>query len=151
MTQTDIPLLFSADAEESLCGGIIIREEIPDEIKLYGLKPGDFYIIRNRWVWMAAISLGKYDIKTLWEELERTKGKKDLNGFGGPARLTTLVYRCDNSYDIEKDARVIKELSERRFALRIANRLAQVIYALDEPFNLDDIVTKLYKSRVQTE
>lgn len=149
--ESKIPLLFDEEAEESLLGGVIIQEGIPPGVLKYGLVPRDFYIIRNQWVWRVILSLASFDIRTVWEELEKKQSKQELSGFGGPARLTTLVYRCQNSCDIERDAQLIKELSERRFALRIANRLAQVVYALNEPFDLNDIILKLYNSRVKIE
>jgi len=153
-----IPVLYSVEAEESLCGGVLIRAsedgQIPEELKKYNLKPKDFFIIRNQWVWDAMLELDvqkKLDILTVWDMLWVKHSKKDCREFGGPARLTTLLVRCDNSYDIERDAELIKELSERRFALRIANRLAQVIYTLNEPFDLNNIIAKLYTSRIKLE
>jgi replicative DNA helicase len=147
----DIPLLCDVDAEESLLGGVIIQEGIPPEVLHYSIVPKDFYIIRNQWVWSAVLELDKFKRLNILTLADLLHERKKLVEIGGPARLTTFVIRCYDSCDIERDAILIKELAERRFALRVANRLAQLIYTLNEPFSLDDIVIKLYKSRLQTE
>ncbi len=44
------------EAEEAVLGAILINEEVYYEVAQI-LKPDDFYIVRNRWIWEAFMRL----------------------------------------------------------------------------------------------
>src|SRR3990167_9707053 len=84
-----IPVVpHSREAEEAVCGSVLINPEAYYEIR-ETLKPGDFYIHRLRWVMEAfqALHEGRVPIDSLTvaDALER-EGR--LAECGGPAYLT---------------------------------------------------------------
>ena len=76
------------EAEEAAIGCVLID---PFALKtLAFLKPEDFYIVRNRWIWSAFLSLEEkrleIDLVTVCDEMERAG---NLAEAGGPAYLTS--------------------------------------------------------------
>ena len=75
-------------SEEAVLGAILINPEAYYDVAQF-LKPEDFYIHRNKWIWEAMVNLFEQriplDMLTIAEELERTGYITEL---GGPAYLT---------------------------------------------------------------
>lgn len=110
----------SREAEESLLGSILID---PDVLKSLTLSPGDFYIIRNRWVFEAARKLDAaglaLDYTTICDALERDG---HLAEAGGPAFLTGLIASTPTSINAEHYAALVRDYAAKRAILALMGR-----------------------------
>lgn len=83
--------LYNAEAEEAVLGALLIEPDRLTQVAFF-LRPKDFYIQRNAWVYEAILELHEdgvaVDVVTLADYLER---KEKLEGLGGAARLTELL------------------------------------------------------------
>src|SRR5512138_3221145 len=81
----------SRPAEEAVLGAVLIDAEAYYSVAQF-LRPDDFYIVRNRWVWEAFTRLHErrapIDYLTVCEELEQ---QGQLAEIGGPAYVMTLI------------------------------------------------------------
>ncbi len=78
-----------------------------------GLKSGDFYIQRWRWVWEACEKIkaadDHIDLETLEKELEKAGRLKDVTSHGG-----LMDYFVPSLLHVEANARLVREMAERR-------------------------------------
>lgn len=137
------------EAEESLIGSILINSDLFPEITTI-VKASDFHVHANQWMWEAFESLTAkrepIDYVTVSNHLENN-GK--LNEMGGAAHLTKLVNMMGVSLNAEAYARIVKECSERRHAIKFANKIAQAAYKTDEPFDSSTFLKDLIHSERQ--
>lgn len=121
----------SIQAEEALLGSIFIDPDVLVTMAVSALDPGDFYIVRNRWVYEAMREAGRgggaVDFMTVTDALERS-GK--LVEAGGQAYLMQLIGKTPTSMHAERYAEIVKDRAQRRQMLKIANQLAQDVYDL---------------------
>jgi len=134
--QTTLP--YSPTAEEAVLGAILID---PETIQKVGkLDPMDFYIERNRWVYLAALELYRsgqaVDYLTVCAALDKA-GR--LSSIGGPARVTQLINSTVSALHAESYAEIVAEKARRRRLIDIASRLASS--AFDEKSNLSDAIS----------
>jgi replicative DNA helicase len=146
----------SRQAEEAVLGAILIDSESYFTIAQF-LKPDDFYIVRNRWIWEACTRLherrGPIDYLTVCETLEQ---QGQLSEVGGPAYVMSLINQTPSSLNAEAYARMVEENAIRRRMLSAANELAKLAY--DQKQSVDTIMDEAEKSifsiserRVQTD
>jgi replicative DNA helicase len=114
----------SREAEESVLGSVLINPEAYLDIAQF-LKPDDFYIVRNRWVWEAYMRLSEKRIPidniTICNELQQ---KDQLSEVGGPAYITFLISQVPTSLNATAYGHIVEEKSIRRRMLTAANDMA---------------------------
>lgn len=134
----------SRQAEEAVLGAILIDSEAYFNVAQF-LKPDDFYIVRNRWVWESFTRLHErrapIDYLTVCEELEQ---QNQLSEVGGPAYIMSLVNQTPSSMNAEAYARLVEENAVRRRMLAAANDLARLAY--DQKQSVDTIMDEAEKS-----
>lgn len=135
----------SREAEEAVLGAALIN---PDAIRsISWLKPDDFYIHRNRWIWDAMLSLDKQgipvDLVTLGEEVEK------LNLDVQTAYVTSLINQTPTSLNIEHYAHIVVDHAQRRNDINIANQIAAGAYSTDgvDRAHIIDLLTKNTNNR----
>ncbi len=119
----------SVQAEEALLGALLINPEL---LKTIDIRPEDFYIIRNRWIFEAMLEIrqtAQVDYMTVCAALE-SNGK--LNEIKGPAYLLDLIARTPTSLHAESYADIIRDRARRRRILEIAANLTKAAYDLDQ-------------------
>ena len=129
---SEIPTVpHNREAEEALLGAILINPEAYYDVAPF-LKPDDFYLQRNRWIWEAFTALHErrapLDFITLSEELAQ---KGQLEEIGGPAFLSSLVSNVPTSLHAEAYGRIIEANAIRRRMLNAANQIAKLAYQED--------------------
>lgn len=131
----------SEDAEAALIGSILID---PDESMTTVqpiVQPGDFYIVRNRWIYEAALALQErgdaIDMLTLDSELAR-QGRAVESG--GMARLAELMTAVPTALNVETYARQVAEDGNRRRLLNSASEIARIAYSRSIP--ADQLATR---------
>lgn len=139
------------EAEESTIGSILINPDLFPEVSQI-VKSTDFYIHRHRWIWEACESLvakrEPLDLVTVANELDR---KGNLDEAGGPAYITGLINASVASYNAEAYARIVKDFSDRRHGIKVANEIAQAAYKSDQAFDLSAFAPDLVQSeRLET-
>jgi replicative DNA helicase len=144
-TTTSIAVPHSREAEEAVLGAALIN---PDSIRLISwLKPLDFYIQRNRWVWEAMLILDKQgipvDLVTLGEEI--AKQSFDVQS----SYVTSLINQAPTSMNIEHYAQIVSGHAERRTYIQIANQIATGAYSTDgvDRAHIIDLLTKNTSNR----
>jgi replicative DNA helicase len=134
----------SRQAEEAVLGAILIDSESYFSVAQF-LKPDDFYIVRNRWVWDVFTRLHErrapIDYLTVCEELEQ---QGQLAEVGGPAYIMALINQTPSSLNADAYARLVEENSVRRRMLHAANDLARLAY--DQKQTVDTIMDEAEKS-----
>ena len=134
----------SRQAEEAVLGSILIDSEAYFNVAQF-IKPDDFYIVRNRWIWEAFTRLHErraaIDYLTLCEELEQ---QGQLGEIGGPAYIMSLINQTPSSLNAEAYAHLVEENSVRRRMLLAANDLARLAY--DQKQSVDTIMDEAEKS-----
>jgi len=115
----------SREAEESVLGSVFINPEAYLDVAQF-LKPDDFYIVRNRWVWEAFMNLSEKRIPidniTVCNELQQ---KDQLAEVGGPAYITFLISQVPTSLNAVSYGHIVEEKSIRRRMLTAANDMAK--------------------------
>lgn len=136
--QETMALPHSPSAEEAVLGSVIIDPEVL--VKIGNLPPEDFYIVRNRFVWVAILDLRRrgqdIDYLTICAELDKN-GR--LHEIGGQSRIMQLVNHTATSMHAESYAEIVREKAKRRRILETAKRLSMA--AFDETCNLDSAVS----------
>jgi len=125
-------------AEEAVLGSVLIDPDAYFAVAQI-LTAGDFYIVRNRWVWEAFTALTErhtpIDYLTVCSELETNNR---LGEVGGPAYLMTLINQTPSSLNAEAYAQLVAETATRRRLIEAANRIAGLGY--DDCLPLDDSI-----------
>lgn len=131
-------------AEEAVLGAVLVNPEVFLEIS-HKLRADDFYIVRNRWVWEAFVSLNErrvpIDYLTVENELEQ---RGQLVEIGGAAYLTSLITQTPTSMHAEAYAGIVEETSIRRRMLASANEMARM--AFDQHRDIDTLIAEAEKS-----
>lgn len=132
-------------AEEAVLGSLIINPEMYYQVAAI-LKPSDFYITRNNWVFEAIGNLHRahldIDLITICNEMDK-RGED----YGGSAYLTSLVTSMPTSINVVSYARLVAEQATRRGIINHANKAASLAYS-SEP--IDDVLTQLQASASET-
>ncbi len=132
------------EAEEAVLGSLLINPESYHEISQI-LRPDDFYIIRNQWIYEVIIRLFEkrisIDILTVSEALEE---QNRLAEIGGQAYLLALVNQTPTSLHAEAYAHIVEQNSIRRRMLASANEMAKLAY--DQEKSVETILSTAEKS-----
>jgi replicative DNA helicase len=119
----------SRSAEEAVLGAGLIDSEC---IRKINLRPEEFYLVRNGWIWNAMQELTRKgttpNILTVASSLYASGRLEEV---GGQAYLIGLVTACPSTYNVESYAGIVRERAKRRDIIQIANNLAQGSFDLD--------------------
>ncbi len=132
------------EAEEAVLGAVLINPEVYYEIAQF-LRPEDFYIVRNRWIWEAFMRLNErrtqIDYLLVIQELEQ---QGQIIEAGGPAYVTSLLSQTPTSLHAVAYARIVEENAIRRRMLAAANEMARL--AFDQRRSVDTLIDEAEKS-----
>lgn len=128
---------YSQEAEEAVIGAVLIDPDAFLIVRSF-LKPEDFYVLRNTYVWEALDRLSgrgdAIDYLTLQDEL-RTQLR--LTEVGGPAYLTQLINSTPTSVHAEIYGRLVQRCAIRRRLLLAADEIKGL--ALDEEMPIEKV------------
>jgi len=132
------------EAEEALIGAVLISPDVYLDVSQF-LKPGDFFLVRNQWVWECFQHLSEtrqpIDLVTVTETLIN---RGQLDEVGGQAYLITLVNQSPNAFHAESYARIIEQNAIRRRMLEAANEIARLAFQQDQ--SIDFVVDEAEKA-----
>lgn len=113
------------EAEEAVLGSLMID---PASIPLIAsfLKPEDFYIVKNGWIYSALLKLGeKADLLTVSANLQ---ADLLLDSVGGDAFLAQLTASVPTALNVEAYAEIVLQFSTRRKLISAASEIARMGY-----------------------
>jgi len=121
----------SRETEEALLGAVLLS---PKWIKVLDLRPKDFYLHKNRWIWQTLCELNDEEAQIDFISVsDRLDKKKLLGELGGPAYLASLLSLTPTSLHAETYARILRDRTSRRELLQLANETARQAYQLETP------------------
>jgi len=128
----------SRESEEAVIGAAMIDPGVM-YVEVAFLKPDDFYIHRNQWLWQALVRLHSenipIDFLTVTEEIDKMGHLADI---GGAAYVTKVLNNCPSSLNAEAYARRVQETAIRRRMLENANLQAKMAY--DETIDVNEAI-----------
>lgn len=128
MAAPDKLVPHSVEAEEAVLGSLLIDPEALFRVSPF-LKPDDFYLQKNGWVYEAILSLHErrepIDFVTLCDDLER---QDRLEQIGGAAYVTYLINAVPSAIHVEAYGRIVEQAAIRRRLINAASRIAQLAY-----------------------
>lgn len=134
----ETPMLapHSQEAEEAVLGSCLINPNIfPEVIKF--LKPDDFFILRNGWVFEAMQRLSQrhepIEYLTVIEEL---RVQDRLSDIGGAAYITYLVGNTGTTMNGATYGWIVSRTAYRRRALELADEISALSRNEGQPFNI---------------
>lgn len=126
----------STEAEEAVLGSLLIDPEALFQVSPF-LKPDDFYIQKNDWIYATILNLHErrepIDFVTVCDDLER-QGR--LEEIGGAAYVTQLINAVPSAIHCEAYGRIVEQAAIRRRLISAASRIAQLAYQEDQDVDL---------------
>lgn len=127
----------SAEAEEAVLGSLLIDPAATPRISTF-LKPEDFYIVKNGWIYQAVLAMGeKADLLTVSAELARNNLFEEA---GGESYLAQLTISVPTALNVETYAHLVENFALRRRMLNAASEIAKMAY--DQTLPVDQVVEK---------
>ncbi len=121
----------NVEAEEAVLGSLLIDPEALFRVLSF-LKPDDFYIVRNGWIYEAILSLHErrqpVDFVTICDELE---GRGQLEEVGGSAYISSLINAVPTAIHAEAYGRIVERTALRRRLIGAASQIASMAYEED--------------------
>lgn len=140
----DKPLPQNPEAERSVLGSIIVRNQLIDQIS-GTLKPEDFYKDAHRIIYRAILKLSgegrPIDLLTLKEELSR---HAQLDQVGGVAYVSSLVDAIPDVGNIGRYAEIVREKSTLRQLILVGNRMIKAAADSPEPTEVLDMAERSF-------
>jgi replicative DNA helicase len=136
-------------AEESVVGSVLIDGDSLSKLTSF-LKPGDFYVSKNRWCFEACLSIlnraEAINQVTVAHELSLMNRLEDA---GGAAYLAHLVRSVPTSVHVEHYGRIVQRTSVMRQLISVAGDIASIGYegTTDLDASLSAAEDLLYKVR----
>ena len=116
------------EAEEAVLGSLLIDPDALYRVASF-LRPEDFYIQKNGWIYEAILALHErrepVDFVTLRNELE---ARGILEEVGGVAYLARLIDTVPTAIHVEAYGRIVEEAAIRRRLISAASDIAQLAY-----------------------
>lgn len=116
------------EAEEAVLGSLLIDPDALYRVASF-LRPEDFYIQKNGWIYEAILALHErrepVDFVTLRNELE---ARGLLEEVGGVAYLARLIDTVPTAIHVEAYGRIVEEAAIRRRLISAASDIAQLAY-----------------------
>ena len=127
----------SVEAEEAVIGSVLLNPDVFNEVAY--LNPGDFFIVRNGWVWEAITALRDrnedVDFVTVVDEIGK-QGR--LEEIGGAAYITYLINHTPNSIYAGTYGKIVKNADVRRIMLDSASGIARLAH--DGSADINDVL-----------
>ena len=134
----------NTEAEAAVLGALLIDPEGIFQVLPF-LKPDDFYLRKNRWVYEAIIRIHErrdpIDLLTVTTELEQ---QGQLDTVGGAASISQLINTVPSAISIESYGRLVEQAAVRRRLLDAAGDIARLAH--DERMSVDQAVDRAEKS-----
>lgn len=128
------------EAEEAVLGSLLIDPEAIYRVSSF-LKPEDFYIVKNGWIYDAIRSLHErrqpVDFLTVCDELEN---HEQLAEIGGPAYISSLINAVPTAIHVEAYAHIVERTALRRRLIATASQIASFAYEEDQ--NVDEVIDR---------
>lgn len=126
----------SVEAEEAVLGSILLDKGALYDVVTF-LQPGDFFLVKNEWVYAAILALHKrgehIDYLTVIEEL-RNAGR--LDELGGAAYITYLINNTPTSLYADTYGRIVERAAVRRRLQRAASEIAMLAQSENQPVDV---------------
>jgi len=131
-------LPYNDQAERALIGSVLLYPAAYFEITKH-INVGDFYIIKNQFIWKAIDKLVKshsnVDLLTITTELETNN---NLSEVGGSNYLLGIINDTPSAMHAEEYAKLVAECSMRRRLITLATDMVKNAYNQEE--NIDEYV-----------
>jgi replicative DNA helicase len=128
------------EAEEAVLGSLLIDPEAIFRVSPF-LKPDDFYIVKNGWVYDVVLGLHERrqpaDFVTVCDELEN---RGQLEEVGGPAYISSLINTVPTSIHVEAYGHIVERTALRRRLISAAGQIAGFAYEEDQ--NVDEVIDR---------
>jgi replicative DNA helicase len=130
----------NVEAEEAVLGSLLIDPEAIFRVSPF-LKPDDFYIVKNGWVYDVVLGLHERrqpsDFVTVCDELEN---REQLEEVGGPAYISSLINTVPTSIHVEAYGHIVERTALRRRLISAAGQIAGFAYEEDQ--NVDEVIDR---------
>ncbi|MFN8375633.1 MAG: replicative DNA helicase [Anaerolineae bacterium] len=130
---------FSQEAEEAVIGSVLVNPSMFPTVASF-LKPEDFFLLRNNYIWEALLRLmerdEQIDYLTLIEEL---RAMNRLDGVGGEVYIIGLFRNTPTSVHAEAYGRLVERAAMRRRLIATADEIRGL--ALNENLAIEEVVT----------
>lgn len=137
---------ISAESEEAVLGGILTNPNAFFEVIVF-LKPDDFFMLKNRYVYQAMIAITErkepLDFLTIIQEL---KAQNHIGEIGGAAYLTTLVNNTPTSMHTTVYGHLVQRAAIRRQLMQYGQDVIKS--AADEKIELSEVINKLESKQI---
>jgi len=129
---------FSQEAEEAVIGAVLVNPSKLASVALF-LKPEDFFLLRNQYIWAALLRLHErreaIDYLLLIEEL---RAANQLEGIGGEVYIIGLSRNTPSSMHAEAYGRLVERAAGRRRMMAHADKTRGL--ALNPNMSLDEAI-----------
>jgi replicative DNA helicase len=136
----DKTIPHNVEAEEAVLGSLLIDPEAIFRVSPF-LKPDDFYIVKNGWVYDAVLSLHERrqpaDFVTVCDELEN---RVQLEEVGGAAYISSLINAVPTAIHAEAYGHIVERTALRRRLISAAGQIAGFAYEEDQ--NVDEVIDR---------
>lgn len=137
---------ITAESEEAVLGGILTNPNAFYEVIVF-LKPDDFFMLKNRYVYQAMIAITErkepLDYLTVIQEL---KAQNRIGEIGGPAYLTTLINNTPTSMHTTVYGHLVQRAAIRRQLMQYGQDVIKA--ASDEKTELSEVINKLESKQI---
>ncbi len=138
MVKAHVP--FSQEAEEAVIGSVLVNPDAFIKVAAF-LKPDDFFLLRNNYIWEALLRLkvrdDQIDYLTLIEEL---KSMGYLDGVGGEVYIIGLFRNTPTSVHAEAYGRLVERAAYRRRELAALDEMRG--FVLNENMTIEESTQK---------
>jgi replicative DNA helicase len=139
-SRPDKSIPYNLEAEEAVLGALLIDHEAVLRVAPF-LKPDDFYIVKNGWIYDAILSLHEQrqsiDFLTVCDELENRKQIKEV---GGQVYISTLINSVPTAIHVEAYAHIVERTALRRRLITAASQIAGFAYQEDQ--SVDEVLDR---------
>ena len=139
-TTPDKTVPHNTEAEEAVLGSLLIDPEAIFRVSTF-LKPDDFYIIKNGWIYDAVLNLHErrqpIDFVTVCDELEN---REQLDEIGGAAYISSLISVVPTAIHIEAYGHIVERTALRRRLISVASQIASFAYEEDQ--NIEEVIDR---------
>jgi replicative DNA helicase len=130
----------NVEAEEAILGSLLIDPEAIFRVSSF-LKPDDFYIVKNGWIYDAILSLHERrqpsDFVTVCDELEN---RNQLEEIGGAAYISSLINSVPTAIHVEAYGHIVERTALRRRLISAASQIASFAYEEDQ--SVDEVIDR---------
>ena len=146
----DKPLPQNPEAERSVLGSILVRNEVLDQVS-GALREEDFYKDAHRIIFRAILKISgqgrPIDLITLKDELSR---QAQLDQIGGVAYVSSLVDAIPDVGNVGRYAEIVREKSTLRRLILMGNKVIRAAAESPEPGDVLDLAERSFMEISET-